>query len=223
MKTIKLRFPNAEGQELAARLELPVDKQIKAYALFAHCFTCTKNLKAVTNISRALTSKGIGVLKFDFTGLGESEGEFPDSNFSGNVQDLACAADYLKDNYEAPRVVIGHSLGGAAALMAAAKLDYIEAVATVGAPSDVPHVQHLFQDSVEEINKNGLANVMLGGRPFTIKKQFIDDLEQNDLVSIIPKIRKPLLILHSPQDDTVDITNAEKIYHAAHHPKSYVS
>ena len=223
MKTIKFRFDNAEGEELAARLELLVDKQIKAYALFAHCFTCTKNLMAVTNISRALTSKGIAVLRFDFTGLGESEGEFADTNFSGNVQDLLCAADYLKDNYEAPKVIMGHSLGGAAALMAAEQLDYIEAVATVGAPSDVPHVEHLFQDSVEEINKNGLAKVLLGGRPFTIKKQFIDDLEQNDLISIIPKIRKPLLILHSPQDDTVGISNAEKIYHAAYHPKSYIS
>ncbi len=223
MKTIKLRFPNAEGQTLAARLELPVDKQIKSYALFAHCFTCTKNLMAVTNISRALTAKGIAVLRFDFTGLGESEGDFADSNFSGNVQDLICAADYLKDHYQAPKILIGHSLGGAAVLMAAAQLDYVEAVSTVGAPADVPHVQHLFQDSVEEINASGVANVLLGGRPFTIKKQFIEDLEKNDLATIIPQIRKPLLVLHSPQDDTVDITNAEKIYKAAHHPKSYIS
>lgn len=223
MKTVKLQFKNAGGQLLSARLENPVDKKPLAYAVFAHCFTCTKNLIAVTNISRALTAKGIAVLRFDFTGLGESEGDFADTNFSGNVQDLVVAAKYLEDSYQAPQIIIGHSLGGAAVLMAAAEIPSLRAVVTIGAPADPPHVKQLFQSSLEEIEVNGKAVVSLGGRPFTIKKQFVDDLEKNQLTSIIGDIRKPLLILHSPQDDTVGIKNAEKIYLAAHHPKSYIS
>lgn len=208
---------------LSARLEQPVDKLPSAYAIFAHCFTCTKNLLAVTNISRALTAKGIAVLRFDFTGLGESEGEFADTNFSSNVEDLVEAANYLRENYEVPQIIIGHSLGGAAVLMAASKIAEIKSIATIGAPADPPHVKHLFQSSLEEIESNGKAEVSLGGRPFTIKKQFIDDLEKNDLASIVKTLKKPLLILHSPQDDTVDISNAAKIYNAAMHPKSYIS
>lgn len=223
MKTIKLQFQNAEGQNLVGRLEMPVDKRVKAYALFAHCFTCTKNLMAVTNISRSLTAKGIAVLRFDFTGLGESEGDFSDTNFSSNVQDLISAAEYLKEYYETPRIIIGHSLGGAAVLMAASQLDYIEAIVTVGAPADPPHVKHLFQSSLEEIEQNGEAEVLLSGRPFKVKKQFIDDLEKSNLNQLIGSLRRPLLVLHSPQDEIVGISNAEKIYLAAHHPKSYIS
>ncbi|MGW8123299.1 bifunctional alpha/beta hydrolase/OsmC family protein [Roseivirga echinicomitans] len=223
MKTIKLQFQNAEGFLLSARLEQPVDKKPVAYALFAHCFTCSKNLIAVTNISRALTSNGIAVLRFDFTGLGESEGDFEDTNFSGNVQDLIVAAEYLKENYEAPSILIGHSLGGAAILMAASQLDFIKAVVTIGSPADTPHLKKLFKSSLEEIEENGKAVVSLGGRPFTIKKQFIDDLDKTELTTVISELRVPLLIFHSPQDTTVDIKNAEKIYLAAHHPKSYIS
>ncbi len=223
MKTIKLQFKNAEGLSLSARLEQPVDKQPLAYAIFAHCFTCTKNLMAVTNISRALTAKGIAVLRFDFTGLGESEGDFADTNFSSNVEDLVSAASHLTEHYEAPRIIIGHSLGGAAVLIAAGRIPSIEAVATVGAPADPPHVKHLFQNSLEEIESTGEAVVSLSGRPFKIKKQFIDDLEGTDLASRLKALRKPLLILHSPQDETVDISNAEKIYINAMHPKSYIS
>lgn len=223
MKTIKLQFKNAEGFLLSAKLEQPVDRKPLAYALFAHCFTCSKNLIAVTNISRALTSKGIAVLRFDFTGLGESEGDFADTNFSGNVQDLIVAAEYLADNYEAPSILIGHSLGGAAVLMAASQLDFIKSVVTIGAPADTPHLKKLFKSSLEEIEENGKAVVSLGGRPFTIKQQFIEDLDKTELTSVISELRKPLLIFHSPQDETVDITNAEKIYVAAHHPKSYIS
>ncbi|KYG83905.1 bifunctional alpha/beta hydrolase/OsmC family protein [Roseivirga echinicomitans] len=223
MKTIKLQFKNAEGFLLSAKLEQPVDKKPVTYALFAHCFTCSKNLIAVTNISRALTSKGIAVLRFDFTGLGESEGDFADTNFSGNIQDLIVAAKYLAKNYEAPSILIGHSLGGAAVLMAASHLDFIKSVVTIGAPSDTPHLKKLFKSSLEEIEENGKAVVSLGGRPFTIKKQFIDDLDKTELTSVISELRKPLLIFHSPQDETVDINNAEKIYMAAHHPKSYIS
>jgi len=223
MKTIKVNFKNQHDHELSARIEMPVDKRPTAYALFAHCFTCSKNLQAVTNISRALTSKGIAVMRFDFTGLGESEGDFADTNFSSNVEDLICAADYLKSEYEAPKIIIGHSLGGAAVLMAASLLDSIEAIATIGAPADPPHVKHLFQNSLEEINESGFAKVSIGGRPFTIKKQFIDDLENNDLPKTISELKKPLIVFHSPQDEIVDIKNAEKIYTSAHHPKSYVS
>lgn len=223
MKTIKVKFKNEDDLELSARLEMPVDKRPAAFAIFAHCFTCTKNLMAVTNISRALTSKGIAVLRFDFTGLGESEGDFADTNFSGNVSDLVCASAFLEENYQAPKMLIGHSLGGAAVLMAASLLNNVEVVATVGAPADPPHVKHLFQNSIEEIEESGVAKVSIGGRPFTIKKQFIDDLEKNDLAETIKELRRPLLVFHSPQDEIVDIKNAEKIYVSAHHPKSYIS
>lgn len=223
MKTIKLSFPNLEGQKLSARLELPVDKRTYTYAVFAHCFTCSKNLNAVTHISRALTSKGIGVLRFDFTGLGESEGDFEDTNFSTNVSDLITATEYLKENYGEAQIMIGHSLGGAAVLMAAHQLEYIKAVATVGAPADPVHVKHLFEDSIDKIEEEGKAKVNLGGLPFVIKKQFVDDLENYEKSNFIKELRRPLLVMHSPQDQTVDIKNAEKIHTSAMHPKSYVS
>ncbi|MEC7755234.1 MULTISPECIES: bifunctional alpha/beta hydrolase/OsmC family protein [unclassified Roseivirga] len=223
MKTIKLKFPNKEGEQLAARLEMPVDKRVYAYALFAHCFTCSKNLMAVTHISRALTARGIAVLRFDFTGLGESEGDFEDTNFSSNVSDLIAAANYLEEHYQQAQIIIGHSLGGAAVLMAAAQLKYIKAIATIGAPADPTHVTHLFQNSIEQIESTGKAEVSLGGRPFTIKKQFVNDLAEYEKSGVIKELRRPLLIMHSPQDDVVDIKNAEKIYVSAMHPKSYVS
>ena len=223
MKTIKLKFPNQDGEQLSAKLELPTDRRVRAYAIFAHCFTCSKNLIAVTHISRGLTSKGIGVLRFDFTGLGESEGEFEDTNFSSNVQDLIVAAEYLEENYGPAKMLVGHSLGGAAVLMAAAKLKNIEAITTIGAPSDPVHVKHLFQESIDEIKEKGEATVSLGGRPFTIKKQFVDDLAEYEKSDVIKTLKKPLLIMHSPQDDTVDVSNAEKIYTSAMHPKSFIS
>ena len=223
MKTIKLKFPNQDGEQLSAKLELPTDRRVRAYAIFAHCFTCSKNLIAVTHISRGLTSKGIAVLRFDFTGLGESEGEFEDTNFSSNVQDLIVAAEYLEENYGPAKMLVGHSLGGAAVLMAAAKLKNIEAITTIGAPSDPVHVKHLFQESIDEIKEKGEATVSLGGRPFTIKKQFVDDLAEYEKSDVIKTLKKPLLIMHSPQDDTVDVSNAEKIYTSAMHPKSFIS
>lgn len=223
MKTIKLKFPNQDGEQLSAKLELPTDRRVRAYAIFAHCFTCSKNLIAVTHISRGLTSKGIAVLRFDFTGLGESEGEFEDTNFSSNVQDLIVAAEYLEENYGPAKMLVGHSLGGAAVLMAAAKLKNIEAITTIGAPSDPVHVKHLFHESIDEIKEKGEATVSLGGRPFTIKKQFVDDLAEYEKSDVIKTLKKPLLIMHSPQDDTVDVSNAEKIYTSAMHPKSFIS
>lgn len=223
MNTAKVEFQNGEGQKLVGRLELPADRHPHNFALFAHCFTCTKNLSAVRNISKALTSNGFGVLRFDFTGLGESEGDFADTNFSGNVQDLVAAADYLAEQYASPSLLVGHSLGGAAVIFAATQVDSVKAVATVGAPSNPVHVKHLLKSGLEEIQETGKAVVNLSGRDFTIKKQFLDDLQANSLPETVKQLRKPLLIMHSPQDDTVGIKNAEEIYLAAHHPKSFVS
>ncbi|WP_108803691.1 bifunctional alpha/beta hydrolase/OsmC family protein [Aquimarina sp. Aq107] len=223
MSLSKISFTNAEGQILSGRLELPADQHPHNFALFAHCFTCNKNLGAVRNISRALTSQGFGVLRFDFTGLGESEGDFADTNFSGNVEDLIAAADFLAKEYQAPSLLIGHSLGGAAAIFAATKINSINAVATVGAPSDPTHVQHLLKSGLPEIEANGKAVVNLSGRDFTIKKQFLEDLENKSLPLVAKNLNKALLVLHSPQDTTVGIKNAEEIYHAAKHPKSFVT
>ena len=208
---------------LSARLELPVDGKPFSYALFAHCFTCNKNLNAVRNISRALSREGIGVLRFDFTGLGDSEGEFADTNFSSNVQDLVAAARFLEQDYGKAEILIGHSLGGAAVLMAAGELPDVKAVATIGAPADPPHVQHLFESSLEEIKEEGIARVSIGGRPFTIKKQFIDDLKSVTLTDRLKDLRKALLVMHGPFDQTVSIDNAAKIYTSAMHPKSFIT
>jgi putative redox protein len=223
MNIKKVSFSNAEEQELVGRLELPVDQHPHNFVIFAHCFTCNKNLSAVKNISRELTSNGFGVLRFDFTGLGESEGDFENTNFSGNVEDLISASNYLKEKHSAPTLLIGHSLGGAAAIFAASKIESVKAVATIGAPSNPKHVKHLIQSSVEEIKTNGKANVNIGGRPFTIKKQFLDDIETKSLPEVAKNLRKALLVMHSPQDITVGIENAEEIYVAARHPKSFVT
>ncbi len=223
MNLQKVTFKNNEGQLLEGRLELPVDRHPHNYAIFAHCFTCNKNLLAVKNIGRALTTNGFGVLRFDFTGLGESEGDFADTNFSGNVEDLVAAAGYLTEKHIAPTLLIGHSLGGAAVIFAATEIPSVKAIATVGAPSDPSHVQHLLKSSLEEIEATGKAVVNLSGRDFTIKKQFLEDLKTKSLPETVKKLRKPLLLMHSPQDATVGIKNAEEIYRAAHHPKSFVS
>lgn len=219
----KVNFTNNQGQQLVGKVNLPVDQKPHNFVIFAHCFTCTKNLIAIRNISNALTNYGFGVLRFDFAGLGESEGDFAETNFSGNIEDLIAAADFLKENYTAPSLLIGHSLGGAAVLFAASKIESIKAVSTIAAPSDPMHVKKLLQDSVEEISKKGYATVLLSGRPFTIKKQFLDDLENKSLMDIVANLRKPLLVLHSPQDTLVKIINAEEIYKAAFHPKSFIS
>ena len=223
MNIKKITFPNNEGQQLVGRLELPLNQHPHNFSIFAHCFTCNKNLSAVKNISRALTANGFGVLRFDFTGLGESDGDFEDTNFSGNVEDLTSASLFLKNHYNAPSLLIGHSLGGAASIFAASKIESIKAVATIGAPSSPKHVQHLLHDSVEDIKATGQASVNIGGRDFTIKKQFLDDIESQSLPEVAKGLRKALLVMHSPQDATVGIKNAEDIYLAARHPKSFVS
>ena len=220
----KVSFTNAEGHTLVGRLELPAHRKPHNFAVFAHCFTCTKNLSAVKNISRGLTTEGFGVLRFDFTGLGVSEGDFEDTNFSGNVEDLIAAAEYLAEEFSAPTLLVGHSLGGAAVLVAATKLAAVKGVATIGAPSTPKHVTHLLKDELEQIKAKGLAEVQLSGRSFTIKQQFLEDLEKESLSEIVGSLRKQaLLVLHSPQDKLVGINNAEELYLAAHHPKSFVS
>jgi len=223
MRRQKVTFLNQKNQELTGRLEFPVDQQPHNYVVFAHCFTCTKNLKAIKNIVQAMTGHGFAVLRFDFTGLGESEGEFSETNFSGNTEDLVSAANYLTEHYKAPSMLIGHSLGGAAVLIAAAEIPSINAVVTIGAPSDPVHVKNLIISSIAEIQAEGKATVNIGGQSFTIKKQFLDDLESNSLQKTVKQLRMPILIMHSPQDSTVGIKNAEEIYKAAHHPKSFVS
>ncbi len=223
MNIEKVSFTNKDQEQLAGRLELPVNQKPHNFAIFAHCFTCTKNLTAVKNVSRALTAEGFGVLRFDFTGLGESEGDFENTNFSGNVDDLIEAANFLGKNYNAPTLIIGHSLGGAAAIFAANKIPSIKAVAVINSPSSPSHVRNLLKDSTHEITKNGKAQVNLGGIDFTIKKQFLDDLDSKSLIDIVGNFKKALLIMHSPTDRTVGIKNAEDLYKAAHHPKSYIS
>ncbi|NMR25321.1 OsmC family protein [Pseudoalteromonas sp. NEC-BIFX-2020_015] len=206
---------------LAGQLETPT-REIKFYALFAHCFTCGKDIAAASRISRALTQQGIAVLRFDFTGLGNSDGDFANSNFSSNIQDLVAAADHLRDHYKAPQLLIGHSLGGAAVLAAAEHMNEVQAITTIGAPSDAQHVAHNFAAHLDEINSAGEAKVSLAGREFTIKKQFIDDIAKYDS-SHISKLKRALLVMHSPIDATVKISEAEKIYAAAKHPKSFIS
>jgi putative redox protein len=217
-----IRFPGADGVELAARLE-PAQGTLRAYALFAHCFTCSKDSLAATRISRALAAEGIAVLRFDFTGLGGSSGDFANTNFSSNIADLRAAADFLRAKYAAPKILIGHSLGGAAVLAAAAQVPEAVAVATIAAPFQPDHLRGLLQPAVADIAAHGEANVLLGGRPFRIKQQFLDDIAGHHLRDAIAGLRKALIVFHGPRDTTVNIENAAQIFLAAKHPKSFVS
>ncbi|MFT7683455.1 MAG: putative OsmC-like protein/esterase/lipase [Moritella dasanensis] len=216
----KVEFPS-QGQNLAGLLETP-DQAIRAYVLFAHCFTCGKDVAAASRISRFLVQHGFAVFRFDFTGLGNSDGDFANTNFSSNTEDLLAAAEFLEQHYDAPQLLIGHSLGGAAVLAMAAKLPKVKAVVTIAAPFEASHVIHNFDAHLDTIEQSGSAKVSLGPREFTIKKQFIDDL-RNQTTEHIQHLNKALLVLHSPIDLTVDIADAEKIYKAAKHPKSFVS
>ncbi|MEM7660380.1 MAG: alpha/beta fold hydrolase [Bacteroidota bacterium] len=223
MKSTRLQFANRSGLLLSASLEMPPLSPPRAYAIFAHCFTCGKNLRAERNISLALTQQGYAVLRFDFSGLGESEGEFYETNFSTNVADILDAAAFLEKEYEAPKLLIGHSMGGAGVLMAAGKLASVLAVATIGAPAEPSHVRKLFETVENRIQAEGESQVLIAGRPFIIQKHFLEDIAKTDLQVAIKEMRKPLLVLHSPQDKVVEVENARNIYHAAHHPKSYLS
>lgn len=216
----KVEFISGE-HKLSGLLESP-ESAVKFYALFAHCFTCGKDIAAASRISRALVRKGIAVLRFDFTGLGNSDGDFANSNFSSNIQDLIAAADFLRTEYQAPRLLIGHSLGGAAVLCVAQDVEEARAVVTIGAPSDAAHVAHNFALQLDDIEQHGKAEVNLAGRVFTIEKQFLEDIKRYD-TRHIGQLRKALLVMHSPIDTTVNISEAEKIYQAALHPKSFIS
>ena len=222
MPSTKVEFRGSQTSALRGLIDEP-ETPPRAYALFAHCFTCSKNFKAVTYISRALTAQNIAVLRFDFTGLGESEGDFADTNFTSNVDDLIAASGYLETVYEGPKVLIGHSLGGTAVLQAARRIDTCRAVATIGAPYDPEHVANLFAADRERIETEGEADITLASRKFTIKRQFLDDLGQGKAREVIGSLGKPLLIFHSPIDNTVGIDNAAEIFQAARHPKSFIS
>lgn len=221
LKRSKVVF-DSDGNKLAGLLEASDSEPIRAYALFAHCFTCSKDIAAASRISRALVAMGYGVLRFDFTGLGNSDGDFSNTNFSSNVDDLVAAADFLRGEFRAPQLLIGHSLGGAAVLKAAEQMTEVTAIATIGAPFNAEHVSKQLGSTLSKISAEGEAEVDLAGRKFTIRKQFVDDIRSQDNHHIA-KLRRALLILHSPIDETVNIAEAEKIYQQALHPKSFIS
>lgn len=222
MKSEKATFTGAGGDALAARLESPAG-EVRAYALFAHCFTCSKDIFAASRIAAALASNGIATLRFDFTGLGASGGDFANTDFSSNVGDLIAAADWLRAERAAPSILIGHSLGGAAVLAAAGAVEEAAGVVTIGAPSDPDHVAHLFRDDIAAIERDGEAEVTIAGRPFRIRRQFLDDIQGQRLRDRVAALRKALLVMHAPLDRTVGIDNAAEIFQAARHPKSFIS
>jgi uncharacterized OsmC-like protein/alpha-beta hydrolase superfamily lysophospholipase len=222
MPAERFDFPNATGERLAALLDRPACPP-RAFALFAHCFTCGKDIRAARRIAEGLTARGIAVLRFDFTGLGASEGEFANTNFSSNVADLVAAANHLREVERAPTLLIGHSLGGAAVLAAAGDVPEARAVVTIAAPADPSHVTGLLKDRVDEIRARGEVEVTLAGRPFRIRREFLDDVSEQRLDEKIGRLRKALLVMHAPGDDIVSIDNASHIFLAAKHPKSFVS
>ncbi len=217
----KVSFPGSAASNLAARLDLP--SKPRAFALFAHCFTCGKDILAASRIAAGLAARGIAVLRFDFTGIGSSEGEFANTNFSSNVADLVAAADYLRRSHAAPYLLIGHSLGGAAVLAAAPQVPEAAAIVTIGAPSSAAHITRQFAADVGEILQKGSAEVSLAGRKFTIAKQFLDDVGEQNFLDRLPNLRKALLVCHAPRDEIVSIDNASAIFAAARHPKSFLS
>eukprot|EP00656_Telonema_subtile_P002394 TRINITY_DN11055_c0_g1_i8.p1 TRINITY_DN11055_c0_g1~~TRINITY_DN11055_c0_g1_i8.p1 ORF type:complete len:340 (-),score=-48.07 TRINITY_DN11055_c0_g1_i8:107-1126(-) len=222
MKTERLEFIGHDGSTLAARLDLPVGKPA-AFALFAHCFTCSKDIPAARRIAQRLASLGIAVLRFDFTGLGHSGGEFANTGFSSNVEDLLQAVNFLREHYEAPQLLIGHSLGGAAMLVAAGHVPEAKAVVTIGAPAEPDHVLHNFGHHISDICSEGQAEVSLGGRAFTIKRSFVDDISGTSLEQGVSHLKKALLVMHAPLDETVSLDNAARLFKMAKHPKSFVT
>ena len=222
MQNLNVTFENQKGEILSGILDLPTEEPV-AYALFAHCFTCSKNLRAASNIARALNDERIAVLRFDFTGLGQSEGEFADTNFSSNVGDLLAAVDFLDRKHGDVSILIGHSLGGTAVLQAAPQVETAVAVVTIGSPAEPAHVTRMFGGQEDSLRERGEAEVELGGRPFLVKQQFVDDLKQHDVKGTIGKLHKALLFMHAPLDSIVEIDNAAELFVAAKHPKSFVS
>jgi len=222
MPTERFQFPGADGQMLDAALDLPNGAPV-AFALLAHCFTCGKNVLAARRMAEELAKHGVATLRFDFTGIGASEGEFANTTFSSNIADLVAAADYLRKSRKAPSILIGHSLGGAAILAAAAKIPEAKCIATIAAPSDPAHVTNLFKDAIDSIRQKGEVEVSLSGRPFTVKREFLDDIAEHNLTEAVKQLHKPLMIFHSPTDDYVGIDNATRIFIAAKHPKNFIS
>jgi len=223
MPSEKVSFKGAFGDKISAKIDSPENGNVKSWVLFAHGFSIGKDLKPIRTISRSLVEDGFGMLRFDFTGLGESGGNFSDTNFSSNCEDIRLAANFMVENYGAPCVLIGHSFGGTAALKVADEIAQVKAVATIGSPCDTTHIIHQFADQIEEIEEEGEAKVLLGGRPFVIKEQFLDDIENQNIAKQISNLERGLLIFHSPQDSVVGIDNAAHIYRLAKHPKSFVS
>lgn len=223
MPSKSIEFPGAFGDSLSAKLDWPDEGELRSWVLFAHGFSIGKDLKPIRTISKALVQDGYGMMRFDFTGLGQSEGNFSDTNFSSNCEDLRNAASYLREHHSAPNVMIGHSFGGTAALKVADEIPECKAVATIGSPCDTTHIIHQFADKIEEIEEEGEAKVLLGGRPFVIKEQFLDDIGNHDIAQEIATLGRALMIFHSPQDRVVGISNAAHIYTKARHPKSFVS
>lgn len=219
----KIQFPGADGHMLAGLLDLPTGQTPRAMALFAHCFSCSKDIAAARVIAKSLAMQGFGVLRFDFTGLGDSEGSFADTNFSTNLDDLVAAANWLEAEYGGPDILIGHSLGGAAVVAVASRLDQVRAVATIGAPSDAEHVINSFASRLDEIDMRGEAEVLLAGRPFTIKKQFVSDVSGAKVRDAVATLGRPILVMHAPLDAVVGIDNASGLFVNAKHPKSFVS
>jgi putative redox protein len=222
MKSEHLRFPGSRGQSLAARLDSPAGTPV-AYALFAHCFTCSKDLKAAGWISSALTARGIAVLRFDFTGIGESEGDFAGTDFSSNVDDLVAAADFLRRERAAPSLLVGHSLGGCAVLAAAERIPEARAVSTIGTPSETEHLKQALVRLAPDLEARGEAEVHLGGRPFRVRRELLDDLQEEHLRGVLERLHKALLIFHSPVDNIVGIDHARRLFEMAKHPKSFIS
>lgn len=218
----RVTFTGSQGDQLAARLDLPAGPP-KAFALFAHCFTCGKDLRSVGRLATALTDAGFGVLRFDFTGLGMSGGEFANTNFKSNTDDLLAAVDWLREHHRAPQLLVGHSLGGAAMLHVAGDVDEVRAVVTIGAPADTEHLVGLFDSSLGELAERGEAQIHVAGREFTVRRQFLDDLTKHDITKKVGSMRKALLVMHSPVDNIVGVDNAAEIFGAARHPKSFVS
>lgn len=222
MPSEKVEFKGAFGDTLSAKLDWP-EEGLRSWVLFAHGFSIGKDLKPIRTISKSLVDDGYGMMRFDFTGLGESCGDFSDTNFSSNCEDIRNAAGYLRDNHKAPCVMIGHSFGGTATLKVADEIPECKAVATIGSPCDTTHIVHQFADKLEEIEESGEAKVLLGGRPFIIKEQFLEDIGNQDIAAEIADLNRALMIFHSPQDKVVSIDNAAHIYSKAKHPKSFVS
>ena len=223
MSSRRLDITNTRGEKLSARVELPLHGHAKSFALVAHCFTCSKDFNALRAIATAMTHVGMGVVRLDFTGLGQSEGEFEETTFSTNVDDLVQAAKQIEKKLGPVQLLVGHSLGGAAAIMGAAKLDGVKAVATIGAPSEPVHVRGHLEEAIAEIREQGEAVVDIAGRTFTVREEFLDDLESTQMRDVLGRLKKPLLVLHAPRDEVVGIDHAARIFKAAYHPRNFIS